>query len=164
MIKIKPFKQSRGMCGPASMKMIMDYYGVVRSEKHWARLTANKINEKTGKIDLYYGCSEFKMVEAAKALGFKALTKQHSSIVELKRYAERGVPVMVNWFSENGSHFSVVVGFEKNKIVMVDPHIGLVRKFKIEEFTDRWFDFLGPPSQKNLLLRGVVVIHQSRVA
>jgi len=161
MIKIKPFKQSKGMCGPACMKMVMDYYGVVRVEKHWAKLTANKIDVKTGEINLFYGCSERKMVEAAKALGFKGATKQHSSIGELKRYIKRGIPVIVNWNSSTqGSHFSVAIGFDKNKIILADPEFGKMTKWKVVDFVDRWYDFLGPPSKKNLLLRGVVVINR----
>ena len=101
------------------------------------------------------------MVEAAKALGFKGATKQHSSIGELKRYIKRGIPVIVNWNSSTqGGHFSVAIGFDKNKIILADPEFGKMTKWKVVDFVDRWFDFLGPPCKKNFLLRGVVVIHR----
>ena len=149
------------MCGPASMKMVMDYYGVVRSEKHWAMLTANRIDRKTGKINLFYGCSERKMVEAAKDFGFKGVVKQNSSIKELRKYIKKGIPVLVNWNSPTqGSHFSVAIGFDKDKIILADPEFGKMTKWKAVDFIDRWYDFLGSPCTKNLLLRGVVIIHQ----
>ena len=53
MLKIKPFKQSKGYCGPASLKMIMDFYGIKHSENYWAKLT---------KASRQKGCSEDKMV------------------------------------------------------------------------------------------------------
>jgi len=39
-------------------------------------------------------------------------------------------------------------------------HKGQREKCKVIDFVDRWFDFLGPPCKKNLLLRGVVVIYR----
>lgn len=143
------------------MKMIMDYYGIVNPERHWAKLIANKIDKKTGKIDTYYGFTEDKMINTAKSLGFKGLVKQHSSINELKKYIKKGIPVIVNWFSfKEAGHCSVVVGFDKDKILLADPHFGEIKKHEIENFKDRWFDFIGPPSKKNLALREIIVIHR----
>ena len=159
-LKIKPFKQSKGMCGAASMKMIMDYYGINRSEMHWAKLTAVKIDKKTGKIDRNFGCTENKMIDIAKTLGFKGLVKQHSSINELKKYIKKGIPVIVDWFSpEEGGHFSVVVGFKSDYIILADPHFGELKKHKIEWFEDRWFDGIPYPLKNidDLILRGMVV-------
>jgi len=41
MIKLKPFRQTPGLCGPASLKMVMDYYGVSVSEKEIARVAGS---------------------------------------------------------------------------------------------------------------------------
>jgi ABC-type bacteriocin/lantibiotic exporter with double-glycine peptidase domain len=157
-LKLKPFKQSYGMCGAACIKMIMDYYGIKHSENYWAKLIANKIDKKTGKINIFYGSSEDKMLSTAKSLGFnKNVFKQLSTIKEIKKYIKKNIPVIVNWFSkEEGGHFSVVVGFEKDKILLADPHFGAIKKHNLEEFEDRWFDFVGPPSKDNLIAREIV--------
>ena len=147
MIKLKPFKQSYGFCGPACFKMIMDYYGEKHSEMYWRKLTAMEI--KNGKVNREQGCSDDKFVEQAKRIGFKGFCKDHSSIKEIKKFVNKKIPVIVTWFSpEEGSHFSVVVGFEKNKILLADPHFGKVTKRTIEDFEGRWFDHMPYPIKK----------------
>ena len=158
MLKIKPFKQSYGMCGAASMKMVMDYYGIVQSEKYWAMKIANKIDPKTGKIVIFNGLSDKKMLKVAKSLGFKGVWKEESLISELRKYISKNIPVIVNWYSpEQGGHFSVVAGFEKDNILLADPYFGKIIKMSTDEFKDKWFDFIGPPAKKNLLVRPIVV-------
>ncbi len=142
MIKIKPYKQSPGWCGAACFKMVMDYYGIKKSEKGWAELTPYS-KDKKGKI---LATDDEKFVEQAKKLGFKGFCKDGSSIAEIRSYVKKGIPVIVNWFSpEECGHFSVVVGFEKDKIVLADPHFGKIKKWKIDTFEERWFDHVPWP-------------------
>ncbi|MBW2996858.1 C39 family peptidase [Candidatus Woesearchaeota archaeon] len=146
MLKLKPYKQSRGYCGPACLKMVLGYYGVVKSERTLAKMT------KTSRTK---GCEEKNIVAAAKKLGFKAYVKQKSSIAELRRLVRKGIPVIVDWFSpEEAGHYSVVVGFEKDNIILADPHFGRIKKHKIDWFSDRWFD---RPFKKTLI-REIIVI------
>jgi ABC-type bacteriocin/lantibiotic exporter with double-glycine peptidase domain len=132
MIKIKSVKQFKGYCGPASFKMILDYYGVNYSQEKLAKLTKTTPNE---------GCAEEDIVRVAKKLGFKAYIKQNSSIKEIKKLISKGIPVIVDWFSpEQAGHYSVIVGFNKNKILLADPHFGKIVKRDISWFEERWFD------------------------
>jgi len=148
MLKIKPFKQSRGYCGPASLKMILSLYGINKSEKTLAKLT------KTSRIK---GCSEDNLIRVAKSFGFKGYKKQKSSIEELRGLIKKGIPVIVDWFSpEEGAHYSVVVGFDKSNIFLADPHYSKIRKHKISWFEERWFDIF--PKPNNLILREIIVI------
>ena len=154
MIHLNLHKQSPGMCGPSSLKMVLSAYGIKKSEKYLAELT--KTNPKKG-------CWEKNIVSAAKKLGLKGYYKRNSSsLKELKKLVEKeNIPVIVNWFSpEESSHFSVVVGFEKDKILLAEPHFGEIKKYKIDWFMDHWFDFIGPPSCKYLLIRPIVVIYK----
>ncbi|NQU99432.1 MAG: C39 family peptidase [Parcubacteria group bacterium] len=154
MIKLKLFKQSRGYCGPASLKMVLSSYGINKSEKYLAKLT------KTSRTE---GCYEKNIIEAAEKLGLNGYVKQKSSIRELRELVKKKVPVIVNWFSpEEGGHYSVIVGFEKNKIILADPHFGELKKYKIDWFEDRWFDFIGPASKNNLLVREIIVIYRDK--
>ncbi len=152
MIKLKLFKQSKGCCGPASLKMVLSSYGINKSEKYLAKLT------KTSRTK---GCYEKNIVEASEKLGLKGYVKQNSSIKEIEQLVKKKIPVIVNWFSpEEGSHYSVIVGFEKDKIILADPHFGEIKKYKINWFEDRWFDFIGPASRNNLLVKEVIVIYK----
>lgn len=154
MIKVKPFKQSKGYCGPVSLKILLSHYGINKSESHLAKLT----NTSRSK-----GCYASGLVKAGKKLGFKAYYKDNCSISDLKKLTKQNIPVIVDWFSpEEGGHYSVVVGFEKNKIILVDPHFGKKRKIKIDKFLSRWFDFENDPpkGKSDLILRRIVVIYK----
>ncbi len=150
MIKLKPFKQSKGYCGPASLKMVLSAYGINRSENYLAIFT---------KCSRERGCDDEDIVRAAKEFGFKGYAKQNSSIKEVKQLVKKGIPVIVEWFSpEEAGHYSVVVGFEKDKIILADPHFGEIKKHKIKWFEERWFDL--PFHPKGPLLKEIIVIHQ----
>ena len=147
MIKLKLFKQSRGYCGPACLKMVLSVYGINKSEDYLAKLT------KSTKIK---GCSEENIVKAAKKFGFKGYIKQKSNIRELKNLAKKGIPVIVDWFSpQESGHYSVVVGFKKNKIRLADPHFGKITSNDINWFEERWFDVVN----NKLISREIIVIY-----
>ncbi len=148
MIKLKPFKQSRGYCGPACLKMVLSAYGITKSEKYLAELT------KSSRIT---GCSEENILKAAVTFGFSGYIKKDSSIKEIQKLINNGIPVIVDWFSpEQAGHYSVVVGFEKDKIQLADPHFGKVKKHKIDWFEERWFDL--PFDSKGPTLKEIIVI------
>jgi len=150
MIKVKLFKQSKGYCGPASLKMLLSHYGINKSEKVLAKLTGATRKQ---------GCPPQSIVKIAKRLGFRAYYKENCSIKELKRWVGSGIPVIVGWFSpEEDGHYSVAVGFHKDIILLADPHFGKLRKIKTVKFVNRWFGFDEPPNKSNLFLRGMIVI------
>jgi ABC-type bacteriocin/lantibiotic exporter with double-glycine peptidase domain len=148
MIKLKTFKQSKGYCGPASLKMVLGFYGINKSEDYLAKITKSSRKK---------GCDEKNIVRAAEKFGLKGYVKYNSSIKELKKLIKKGIPVIVDWFSpqENG-HYSVVVGFNKDNIFLADPHFGKIMKHKINWFEERWFDL--SLNKKNIFLKGLIVI------
>ena len=40
-LHVKPYEQSRGHCGPASLKMELGYFGVEQSERRLAQLSGS---------------------------------------------------------------------------------------------------------------------------
>ncbi|MBU0648711.1 C39 family peptidase [Patescibacteria group bacterium] len=150
MIGLKPFKQSKGYCGPASLKMVLSAYGINKSENYLAKLTKSSRRK---------GCDEKNILKAAEKLGFRGYVKQNSSIKELRNLVKKGIPVIVDWFSpEEAGHYSIVVGFEKDKIILADPHFGKIKKHKIKWFKERWFDL--PFRPKGPVLKEIIVIHR----
>lgn len=132
--------------------MVLSVYGISKSESYLAKSTKSSRTE---------GCWEENIVKTAENLGLKGYIKRKSSIKEVKQLAKKGIPVIVNWFSyEEAGHYSVIVGFNKDKIIFADPHFGRIREEEIEWFEDRWFDFIGPPAKDNLVLREIIVIHK----
>ncbi len=153
MLKIKPYKQSAYyLCGPASLKMILSYYGVDKSEKIIAKQTST-----TSKI----GCAHQNLIKYAKKLGFKAYFKDNFSIKNLESLINKKIPVIIDWFSLKGEgHYSVIIGITDNKIIYIDPYDGKIMKIHKQDFLFRWFDFIGFPSKKSLVLRRVIVVYK----
>lgn len=151
MIKLKPFRQTPGLCGPASLKMVFDYYGVPVSEAEIAKI-AGASKEK--------GVSKAGLIKAAKHFGFRVFSKEKSSLSDLKYFIKIKIPVIVDWFFEDGGHYSVVVDIDKKNIVFRDPSFKSLRKMPIEKFLRVWFDFPGKfiKNQKDLILRLILVV------
>ncbi len=148
MILLKPFKQSKGYCGPASLKMVIFAYNINKSENYLAKLT-NTSRKK--------GCKEENIIKAAKFLGFKGFVKEKSSIKEIRKLVSKDIPVIVNWFSpEEAGHYSVVVGFDKQNIFLADPHFGKIVKHKIKWFEERWFDLING----KIIFKEIIVIYK----
>jgi len=151
MIKLKPFRQTPGLCGPASLKMVFDYYGVSVSEAEISKI-AGATKEK--------GTSIAGLIKAAKHFGFKVFSKERSTISDLKYFIKRKILVIVDWFFEDEGHYSVVIDINKKNIVLMDPTLEGIRKFSAEKFLRVWFDFPGKfiKSQKDLVLRLMLVV------
>lgn len=151
MIKLKPFRQTPGLCGPASLKMVMDYYGVSISEEKLARLSGASKKK---------GVSIKGLIKAAKHFGFKTFLKQNSSLKDLEQFVNKKIPVIVDWFYEDEGHYSVVADIDNKNIVLMDPALGGKRKMPVEKFLRLWFDFPGKFIKKpdDLILRLMLVV------
>ena len=154
MLKVKPFKQTTGFCGPASLRIVLDYFGIKKSEKELAKLS---------------GCSKSKGVEAESLLkataklGLKGFIKDFSEIKDIRKYVlKKKMPVIVDWFSVDEGHYSVVAGIDNKNIYLQDPELGKVRKLKIHDFKRIWFDFSGEflRSKKDIIIRRLIVIYK----
>ncbi|PIR72894.1 MAG: peptidase C39 [Candidatus Nealsonbacteria bacterium CG10_big_fil_rev_8_21_14_0_10_36_23] len=151
MIKLKPFRQKPGLCGPASLKMVLDYYGFSISEAELAKL-AGASKKK--------GASVEGLIKAAKHLGFQTFLKKKSSLNDLKYFIKRKIPVIVDWFFEDDGHYSVVIDIDKKNTILRDPSYTKRRKLSNKKFLRVWFDFPGEyiKDSKDLILKLMLVV------
>ena len=163
-IKIKPFQETlnAGMCGPATMKMVLAYYGIEKSEKELARLMRHSEELGTTTEDA---------VRVAKQFGFEVKIKRNTSFADLEKWLDKKVPVIVDWFTRcrrdygdseiSDGHYSVVAGLDDEYIYLQDPEIGKIRKLKRDDFKKVWFDFRGKYIQPEKLdIRMLIAIYQ----
>lgn len=155
MLKVPSYRQRPGYCGPASLKMIFAYYGVHLSEKSIA---------KKARTTKKWGTSGKQMVLAAKKYGYDSRLKDNSSLKDLKRYLKKGAPPIVNWFSKDDGHYSVVIGLDRKKIYLRDPEKKGLTALDLEMFERCWFDFLANKKQgpKSLIMRRMIVIERKQ--
>ncbi|MBM3200071.1 hypothetical protein FJZ53_03965 [Candidatus Woesearchaeota archaeon] len=155
MLRVKTFQQTQtGYCGPASLKMVLAYFGVEKSEKQLARLT--RCSKK-------YGSEAEHILSAVKTLGFKGLVKDFSSFDDIRKFViNKRIPVIVDWFSVDDGHYSVVVGIDKKSIHFNDPENGKLREMSLKKFKTVWFDFPEDflRSKKDLRIRRMLVIYK----
>lgn len=152
MIQMKPFRERVGFCGPATVKMVLEYYGVQKTERELGILMHS--NE-----DL--GTESEQMATVARELGLDARIQDESSFHDLEKLVlQEHIPVIVNWFSEDDGHYSVVVDLDSENIYMQDPEVGYLRAMRRSHFYRIWFDFRGDTIEKkeDLILRRMIVI------
>lgn len=164
MLKVKPFQEtlSAGMCGPASLKILLSYYGIEKSEKELAKLCGTDKN---------LGTDDLGLKRAAESFGLKVKIKNNSSFKDIERWLEKEVPVIVSWFTRGridytdsdvaDGHYSVVCGIDEKNIYLQDPETGNMRKLEKEDFMTVWFDFSGKYIKPNeLIIRQIIVIYR----
>ena len=150
------------MCGPASLKMVLDYYGVEKSEEELVLLC-----DSSPKL----GTSAENIKAAAESLGFKVKIKTESNFEDIQHWLDKKVPPIVDWFTRGGDgytdsdiadgHYSVVVGLDETYIYLQDPEIARVRKIKKEDFLTVWFDFKGKYIKPDeLVIRQIIAIYK----
>lgn len=162
MLDVKPFQMrpNSGFCGPASLKIVLSYYGLKKSEKKLAELcrTSNQLGTKNIRIKI-----------AAERLGLTAVVKNNSNLRSIESWLKSGVPIIVNWFTTGrpeyadidvpGGHYSVVTGIDDKFIYLQDPEIGKIRRIKRAEFMRVWFDFPGwLINREDLVVRQIIAI------
>ena len=164
MLKIKPFQETlnAGMCGPASLKIVLDYYDIEKSEKELAKLCRHNKN---------LGVDDEKIKKAAGSLGFKVKIKNSSNFKDIENWLDKKVPVIVNWFTKgrqeysesevSDGHYSVVARLDEKYIYLQDPEIGKIRKIKRDDFMRVWFDFKGKYIKVDeLIVRQIIAIYK----
>lgn len=150
------------MCGPASLKIVFDYYGVEKSEQEIARLAGTT-------QDL--GTDDEGIKKAAENLGFKVEIKNEASFEDIQDWLDKKVPVIVNWFTRGridyseedvpDGHYSIVVGLDDEFIYLQDPEIGKLRRITRDNFMKVWFDFKGETIKPDeLIIRQLIAIYQ----
>lgn|SRR3989338_5750540 len=154
MLKVTPFEQTTGYCGPASLKMVLEYYGVKKSERELARLSGATIGR---------GVEGKGLLRAAKKLGLRGFIKDFASLSDIKKFViQKKIPVIVDWFSRDDGHYSVVAGIDEKNIYLQDPEWGKLVKMDLKTFNRVWFDFPGNHirSPRDLIIRRLIAIYK----
>lgn len=135
-LKVEPFEQSRGLCGPASLKIMLSYFGKQFTEDQLGQLCNATID---------HGTEHEGMIQAAKEINGYVFVKEDGAIEELEYFIkEEKLPVIIGWFDKDGDHYSVVVSVTDKNIIIVDPATNESERWLDRQIFPRiWFDFIG---------------------
>jgi len=129
------FRQSEGLCGPAALKIVLEFHGSNYSERRLARLCRTTKEKGTDPADI---------LRAARKLGFTAWQRQNFTAEMVKETLQRGLPVIANFqlTPELGEgHYAVIIGFSAKEFILSDPmEDGGYREVPIREFMDLWYE------------------------
>jgi ABC-type bacteriocin/lantibiotic exporter with double-glycine peptidase domain len=164
LLKLKPFQETigAGACGPASLKIVLGYYGVEKSEKELAKLA---------KTDKKWGTSDKNLVKVARHFGFKTIVKDYCNFKDIEKWLKGGVPPIVDWMTRGrmdysdvnvpDGHYSPICGLDDKYVYLQDPELGKIRKLARGDFWQVWFDFPGGTiTRRNIIIRRIIVVYK----
>lgn len=165
LLPVQPFQETlnAGMCGPASLKMVLAYYGVDKSEAELSILCGT---------DPDLGTTDEGLKQAAESLGFAIEIHNNATFDDIQAWLDKKVPVIVNWFTRGrvdypesdvpDGHLSVVVGLDDNSIYLQDPEIGKLRTIDRDDFMRVWFDFKPAfiVSWDDMIIRQLIAVYK----
>lgn len=155
------WQEQAGSCGPASAKIILQYFKKYWSEKLLRKLCKNDSN----------GTNHMPLIQGLRKTGAAVAVKSNGEIDDIKRFLKSGLPVMVGmWSMEPGDshfdqkwslrerkqkdcgHYSVICGLSDRHVIIMDPDNYLVetgnktgcRRMSIGKFLEHWYDTDGP--------------------
>jgi ABC-type bacteriocin/lantibiotic exporter with double-glycine peptidase domain len=166
-LSVKPFQETlhASMCGPASLKMVLAYYGIEKTEKELAKMCGTNSN---------LGTDDVGIKNVAESLGFTVEIKNNSTFNDIQKCLDKKIPVIVNWFTRGRidytesevpeGHLSVVVGLDEKYISLQDPEIGGLRKLKRKDFIRVWFDFRSDHinSWNDMIIRQYIAVYPTK--
>jgi len=163
MLSLKSYRQTRGyLCGPVSLRIVLQYYGVDVAEKMLAKVCGSSKTLGTSAQGIKKGAARF---------GFKVKIKDNSSFKDIEQWLKKKTPVIVNWFTRGRrdysdsdiaeGHYSVVAGLDDKYIYLQDPELGKIRKMSRENFKQVWFDWRGLYIKPQALaIRRMIVVYK----
>lgn len=113
------------------MQMVFRFYGKVFSE-------ADLIKKLKTRKDV--GTHHQAMIGLAQKEGFYVYVNNDSSLKEIMFFLDKKIPVIVHYLEPDGDegHYAIVVGLDKNNIILNDPWHGERFKIKRGDFKKRW--------------------------
>jgi len=122
-------------CGPAALKIVMDYLRYPVSESYLARIS--KASKKTG-------TDPINMIKAARRLGFSASDKRRLTPGQVKKLISEGTPIIANYQYEpelGEGHYAVIIGYSRDSYILSDPASNKGFEIvKIKDFQKNWYE------------------------
>lgn len=115
-------------CGPSCVKMVLNYFKKNISEKRLADL--EKSMPKSG-------TSHMHMIKCINKLNFFCFVHDKASIHSIKHFIKLKLPVIVNYINPKG-HYALITGYDKNNLILNDPHYGKNYKISFNKFERLW--------------------------
>lgn len=141
------FMPRPGWCGPTTVWMVLSACGIKRPIGDIARHIWKK----------WYGTPPQLMAAYLAKFFDDVWYHDESTISYIRSHIDRGYIVIVNWHDETEGHYSIVSGYTKDRLQMVDSSREREWTYSIKNknFFDSWHDFMATDNRQpiyNLLI------------
>jgi ABC-type bacteriocin/lantibiotic exporter with double-glycine peptidase domain len=118
-------------CGAASMRMVLAYFGIDKSEAQVRKLLGTRPDGGT-----YFAG----FLNAAKKLKLKYVSEENSSITHLEPLLKGGYQIIVCYYDvkDKTDHYAVVKKIDAEKIHFFDPWYGAYHNYSKAYFRKIW--------------------------
>lgn len=157
--------QTFNNCGPATLSMILSWYGTDVSQKELGENMRPYQNPKGDNDDKTIFTQEFS--DWAERYGLHSVSRVNGSLELLKLLVANDIPVVVKtWLrpNEDIGHFRIVRGFDQSEQVLIqdDSYHGPNRKISYYDFLSMWQPFnyayiIVYPSDKEESVRAILL-------
>lgn len=136
--------QTWNNCGPATVSMILSFYGIKKSQAEIASDLRPYQNPKGDNDDKTIFPQEF--ADYVKQFGLESIYRVGGDVELLKKFLANGLPVVVKQWLHRGEdigHFRIVRGFDESQKVFIsdDSYDGPNRKISFSDFEKLWQPF-----------------------
>ena len=119
-------------CGPGALKLILDFYGRNFSEKILTKIAGTNKKQGTSHEGLAFVLNK---------LGYKWVQKEFASIKDIEFFIRKKIPVLVDYQSWHGGHYSVIRGYTRTHFLLSDTAKNCgYRTIRKDLFYKRWYD------------------------
>jgi len=134
--------QTFNNCGPATLSMVMSYFGKSVSQDVLRDQIRPYNNPQGGVDDKSLFADEF--VKYAKQYGFEGIQRPDGDVTLLKTLIANDIPIIVRtWLhpNEDIGHFRIVRGYDENGFIQDDSYEGRGLRFDYATFEQMWKPF-----------------------
>jgi len=119
-------QETKYTCGPACMRIIIDSFGIVKSEKQVANLLKTNHVGGTWNENFPPVAEKFKL--------------RNSSLEELKKLLSEGYRVIIGYQNtiEGVGHYAIAGKVDAKYVHLIDPKYGEYHKVPIRNFVRMW--------------------------
>lgn len=136
--------QTFNNCGPATLSMILSYWGINKSQQELGEKLRPYQNPQGDNDDKSVTFEEF--LDEAESYGLAGFIRPNGDIEKLKVFIANGLPVAVKTFLhdyDDIGHYRIIRGFDENKKILVqdDSFEGKGLEFSYDKLLRLWQPF-----------------------
>lgn len=156
--------QSFNNCGPASLSMLLSYFGIRESQETLGQILRPYQNPSGDNDDKSVTLSELE--QQAKTYGFVTFHRPNGDIAMLQKFIAADIPILTRtWLAvdDDIGHFRVIKGYDQTTqtIIQDDSYQGKNVSYTYADFTTMWEKFDNEylvivPKEKEQLARRIL--------